>query len=318
MTRRLCAALLLLLWLAAAAATPPAQVQVRRWLDRTALFPGDRVTYHLDIRCPKGTDILTGDLDPALLDLDGLKLVSSRRDRESLPDAVLYHVRYTLTSYAPGTGPLQIGALVIRFYMNKAGLPPGAEAPSGRITVPAATLVMRSTLPDTDTPEKLSLRDSRAASVLSAGTAWLRPLGVALILLSALPVLLWAAPVLRRLLSGMRRQRARQGPPPSRRILEELQQLDAADAGARRAGYDRLEAALRTLLAAAAGVPADGLTAEEAARCLPGNLPVPAAELALVLEDCERARYGRDAQLPAPDRFETGVTVLARLLAAVS
>ena len=314
--RRVLAMLVLPLWFAAAAAAPPAQVQVRHWLDRTALFPGDRVTYHLDIRCPEGTEILSGDLDPGRLDLDGLKLVSSRRDRESLPNAVVYHVRYRLTSYESGSGSLHIGALIIRYYLNQAGLPAGTEAPAGRITVPAAMLVLRSTLPDTDKPEQLALRDGRAASVLPAGTAWMRPLGMALILLSALPVLLWAAPLLRRLSSSVRRRRARSGAPPSRRILEELQQLDAGATDARRAGYDRLEAALRDALATVAGIAAAGLTAEEVARRLPGTMPVPAAELAAVLEDCERARYGRDAQLPAAARFEAGVTLLARLLAA--
>lgn len=288
----------------------PARVTVQQRLEKTAVFPGDRVDYRVEIRCAPGTDILAGDMDADELTLNGLEVVSSRRERRATTAGIIYEFNYRLTSYETGAAPLQIGEQVLRYYARRPGLSPDDAVASGEVVIPAVRLALRSTLPDAEVTS-LALRDGRAATLLAGGIAWLRPAGLVLILIAALPLLLWAGPYLRRRVVASR-QRPAAGPDP--RLLESLDAVDAADAAARRGAYDQLEALLRQRLAAA-GIPAFSLTAAETVDGLGiVALPVATQELAAVLAECEQARYGRDQHLPPAERFRAGVALARRLL----
>ena len=295
-------------------AAPASDIEVRSWVSQTALWPGDRVSFNLEITCAPNVDVLTDDLEPEKLVLSGLEVVASNRERRVSSAGVSYRVSHELTTYDFETSPLRVGAWSVRYYVRRPGQRIEDAAPAGEARVAGVTLALRSTLPE-ELPA-VRLRDARAAAPLPAAARHGRPLGLGLILLSGLPVALWAVPLLRRLVAAARRRRARQTRNETRSALEELRAVDAVSDAARRAGYDRLDAALRHHLAELDGFPAAALTASEIAERLQENAPrLPAEEIAAVLEDCERARYGPEGVLPSAQRFEAGLTALEGLLA---
>lgn len=298
---------------APAAAQPPAgNVEVRAWVDRTALWPGDRVLYTVEVRCAPGIDVLAEDLAGERLVLSGLELVSTSRERQARDDGgTIHRARHELTAYDIGT-PLRIQEQTLRYFARRPG--PGTEdaAPAGEVKVPASSLAMRSTL--ADEPGDARLRDDAAAPPLPAFLAWMRPAGLALVLLCGLPVAAWAISALR---GRWRRRGAR--PRHSRLDLRpevrELQAMDASAPAARRLGYDRLDHLLRRRLGDVVGKDARALTASEIAARLESGAGLPDS-LPVVLEECERARYGGSDALPSPERFAAGVAAAAALLGA--
>lgn len=293
----------------AAPAAPAAPVTARAHLDRTALWPGDRVRYTIELLCAPGVDVLADDLAADKLPLTGLELVSSSIDRrEETGGVTRYVARYEATAYALDTPPL-IGALRVRYHERRVG---AAGGPAGEVVAPGASLALRSTMPEV--LEEARLRDAGAPHPAPAVLGWLAPLGAALLLLTALPVALGASLVVRRGLAAARARRAR---PPGRDLrqdLASLRGLDARSDAARREGYDRLEALLRERLAQVAGPEARALTAAELgawARERPGLVP---ADLPAVMAECEVARYARAGLLPPPERFASGVDAAAALL----
>lgn len=313
---RLVALALLGLALPAAGAPRPGDVEVRTSLSRTALWPGDRVLYTLEIACAPNVDILTDDLLPEKLPLSGLEVVSSDRQRsESSAGAVTYRVRHQLASYDVAVQKLDIGEQTVRYYVRRSGQRLEDAAPAGEARIPGRALALRSTLPD-DLP-KLATRDERGPEPLPAALAYGRPVGLALVLLSAAPVALWAGALARRVRAtrSRSRERQRQSSSSTRGALEALRDADVMDASARREAFDRLDALLRQHLALAADLPARALTAAEIrARLRAHGKPLPVDAIGALLEDCERARYGPPGRLPPAERFRSGVAVVEELL----
>lgn len=300
----------------AAGAPPPGDVEVKTSLSRTALWPGDRVLYTLEIACAPNVDVVTDDLLPEKLALTGLEVVSSdRRRSETGAGSVTYLVRHQLVSYDVAAPKLGIGEQGVRYYVRRAGQRLEDAAPAGEVRVPGSALALRSTLPD-ELP-KLATRDARGGEPLPAPLAYMRPVGLALVLMSAAPVALWAFGLARRARAtrSRSRQRQRQSASSTRGALEALQDADVEDAAARRDAFSRLDALLRQHLAVAADIPARALTAAEiTARLRANGKALPADAIGALLLDCERARYGPPERLPPAERFRSGVAVVEELL----
>jgi len=298
-----------------AGALAPSDVLVRPSLSRTALWPGDRLVYTLEIVCAPNVDVLTDDLLPEKLPLTGLEVVSSDRQRVSSAGAVTYRVHHQLTSYDVAAPQLRIGEQTVRYYVRRAGQRAEDAAPAGEVRVPMSTLALRSTLPEA--LPALAVRDGRAAMPLPVAVAWAAPVGLGLVLLSAAPVALWAGALAQRARAarGRRRERQRQSASSTRGQLEALRDADVSNDAARRAAFDRLDALVRQHLAASAGLPARALTAAEIrARLLDHGQPFPADAAFALLEECERARYGPPDKLPPPERFRAGWQAASELL----
>jgi hypothetical protein len=300
----------------AASAAGPDAPQVKTSLSRTALWTGDRVSYTIEIACPPNVDILQDDLLPERLTLDGLEVAGTERERLAADSGtVTYRVRHQLVTFEIPPKPLRIADQVLRYYVRRPGQRLDDTAPAGETQLPGAVLALRSALPDD--PKAVALRDEREAAALPRVLGYLRPLGLGLLVLAAAPAGFWAVALAQRF--GARQTRklahAREGAALARSALDELRAVDATDDAARRAAYDRLDAALREQLEHA-GVPARSCTAAEIAARLPANGRLDGERLNAVLADCERARYAPGELLPGPERFRAGLDALAELRAA--
>lgn len=300
---------------AEAGATVTDEVQARYWIDRTALFPGDRVNFYLQIHCAEGVDLLTEDLDATGLELSGLELVDSGQTVSPEGGTRTYHVRYTLTTYDLNTTALQIGALTVRYYAGSSGAA-GSRNPSGEIVIPAAQLALRSTL--ATEPMQSRLRDTVALEVLQAGGGWIATTGWLLLLFSAAPVGLWSATLMRERAAEKQRQQAERAQVVAEQgTLDRLRGMLSAAEADRRQGYDELDRLLREIITGHTGINCTALTASQIGqRLATQGLHVSSEALVAVLEESERARYGRPSQVPTSERFDAGVQLARTLLTA--
>ena len=315
MSRR--ALLLAVLAAASASAAGPEAPRVQTSLSRTALFSGERVTFQVEVSCAPNVDVLQDDLLPERLTLDGLEVVSS--DRERLADetsgAVVYRVRHHLVTYEIPPRALRIADQTLRYYVRRPGQRLDDTAPAGETQVRGAAIALRSALPDD--AKAVALRDEAAAATLPPALLLLRPLGLGLLLLAAAPAAFWGVALAQRMAARKSRSlaHARAGAALARSALDELRAVDASDDAARRAAYDRLDAALREQLEHV-GVAARKLTPAEIAARLPAGARLDAERLNAVLSECERARYAPVELLPPPERFRAGLEALAELRAS--
>ena len=290
----------------------PRHVRVRSWVSQTALWPGDEFTYSVELTCAPNVDVLVEDLAAEALALEGLRRVGSTRERRVEGGGLTYLVQHRLAADDLETTP-RVGDQVVRYFIRRPGHRVEEAAPAGEVRVPGVSLALRSTLPDR--LQALGIRDRRAEAPPSRVVTLARPLGVALIFLSGLPVALWGAPFARRLATRFGRLRERQAQSVTASVVEEIRALDYSSEPQRRTGFDRLDAALRQHLAKVGGIPAPALTAAEVAQRLPASgVGADADEIGAVLEECERARYGPAHRLPPAQKLEAGVALLGELL----
>lgn len=293
-------------------AAPAGDVEASATVDRTALWPGDRVWYTLDIRCVPGVDLLPDDLSPDRLVLTGLERLSSSQERTTREDGgTSYRVRHQLTAYEIGA-PLRVEEQSFRYLARRPGQRVEDGAPAGEVRVPALTLALRGAVPD-DLAEA-RLRDDAAPAPLPPFLKWGRLAGLALVLACALPLLALGGSALRRSWRARGAGRPRAAGRDLRPALTQLQAVDADSPAARRAAYDRLDALLRQRLAEISGIDARALTAAEIAQRVESRRDGLPPGLGDVLDECESARYAPPDALPSPDRFAAGVATAAALL----
>jgi hypothetical protein len=295
--------------LAMASAAEVAAPTATAGVDRPAIWIADRVTYTVEIVCPRGVDILTGDLDRDKLKLTGLEVLSADSRRRSENDAARYTFDYVLTTYRVDVATPAIGAFQVRYYLTGAGQRPEDAAPAGAVTIPAVPIAFRSLLADEQTVYEP--RADRPLSSPSLPYTVLAPAGIGLMLVSATPL---AFLVVRFATAARARRRDRAGPSArqakqaARAALDELRALDASEPRARREGFARLDALVRGHLAAIAGVPADGMTVDEIVSALDGRTPqVPVQLLTSVLGSCELARFASPDLHPSLDAWRDAV-----------
>jgi hypothetical protein len=300
---------------APAPATPQQDVTARSWADTTALWVGDRVLFTIEIDCAPTFDILSADLAADKLALMGLEVVESSVERiEKNFDRLKYRFRYRFTTYETGPRALRVGDLSVRYGRRRAGQRMDETVPVGEIRVPGLSLALRSTIPDD--VATVDARDRRPLMVVPAALTMARPVGIALIVLSAAPVVIWAAAFARRLRPAKRRPDRRAAKVQSRSALADLSQGDFSSETARREAFTRLEAVVHEHIASVAGLPAAALTSGEISeRLTAAKSSLPLETVTDLLQECERVRYGPSRLVPPAERVREAIANAERIVA---
>jgi hypothetical protein len=311
---RVLAFLVLALLPRVAHAADPA-VQVRSSVDRTAIWTADRVTFTVDVICDRGVDILLDDLAKEKLRVNGLDILSS--DATATTDAAertTHRLRYVLTTYRVDLPSLSVEPIAVRYYARRPGQRLQDMAPAGEVTVPGAVIAFRSTLQDNQ--PSYGLRDARAAATRLPFFTRAQQIGLALVVVSLAPALLVAvAAVRRRTVRRPGHRSARQLKKDRDETLERLRALDVATEEERRRAYDEISTAVRTHVAAAAGVPASSLTAAELDAALVGTRGrVPRESVIALLAACDEARYGPPQALPSAQACREALATAEQVL----
>jgi hypothetical protein len=297
-------------------ASAPQGLAVTARVDRPAIWVADRLTYTVEIVCPRGIDILVGDLAREKLPLTGLDVVSADTSRRAEGDVTRYAFDYVLTTYRVDVATPAIGSFPVRYYLARAGQRPEEAAPAGSVIVPPVVVAFRSLLPEDQAI--YDVRDGRDIPQRWLPYRLLQPVGLGLVLLSAVP----AAFVLVRLALGVRERRrattrrsSRRQKQSARAAFDEVRATDATDPQARRAGFARLDALIRQHLSDVGGVAAMGMTPKEIEVALePCASRIPIELVASVLESCELARYASPDLYPSPDAWREAVGHAEQLL----
>ncbi len=281
-------------------ARPPA-VDVRAWLDRTAVWVADRVTYTVEVACKRGADILDDDLAPDKLKLDGLQLVGSETTRDiAAGDTTTHRFRYTLAAYRVDRSSLRIASVSVRYYVKRPGQRLEDAAPAGEVEVPGAVLAFRSVLPD-DEPTH-ALRDFRPPVPRAAASAIAQPLGLGLVVASVVPAALGVIALVRRRRQPLVHRSARKVKQEERTSFESLRFIDLDSAGGRVEALTGIDALVRVHLRDVCGIDGPNLTPAEIARALAtGDAQVPGEVVVSLLSACELARYAPPDKQPSID-----------------
>ena len=300
-------ALLLAATIAVQAPQAAEQIRVDAYTDRPAMWVADRVTYTIEIVCPRGMDVIAADLTRDKLPLNGLEIVGADTHRRQDDGLTSYRFDYVVTTYRTDLPAAGVGSFRVRYYLARAGqrAEEAEAAPAGAIVVPAVTIPFRSLLPDDQTTSEV--RDSRPVPPRWTVYRVLAPAGLALILVSLTPVLFLIGHVAGRI---RERRRAtgnttnRQARADARAQLEALRAVDAADVSARRQAFAQVDALVRDHLTRAAGIRAAGMTPEEIVAALEHrSAQVPLQLVRTVLERCDTARYAGPATQPSADAW---------------
>jgi hypothetical protein len=289
-------------------------VLVRSSVDRSAVWIGDRFSFTITVECTNGTDILADDLSRDRLQMQELDILGVEETREDLGDGlIVYRFVYHLTTYSFFPATKQIGEMLLRYYVRRPGQRPEDIVPAGEITVPGATVVVRSLLPDN--LDSAQYRYERNPAPRATALTLMQPIGIGLVIVSIVPAALWAVVFLRRLRQRQRRESARRLRLHERAALDELRALDFEDEVGRRVAYDRLSALVRGHVSGAWGVSADGLTPDEIALALSaqGHSDVSAGAVQF-LDTCDKARYGMPEELPSRDACRAAIDRAAELI----
>ena len=288
-------------------------IQVKNYVDKTALFPGDHINYVVEIICSTEIDILLEDLDEDELILSGLELVSSSYQHESDENGTRYRFNYTLSTYETSSISLKIDELRVRYYFKRPGQRIEDIATVGEVTIPVVDLSLRSTL--TGELEGLQLRDIQSAGVI---TSWLDHagiLGLIIVLLSVFPVGSSVFAYIHKRNQESQVQQAKETLQVSASQFDTLRDLDANEVSNRRQGFWQLETIIRDYVEKTTGLVAQSLTAND----LSQQNAVFDSENSLndiveILNLCEHARYGRDENLPSSEQFFQGIQQVEALI----
>jgi len=294
-----------------AAANP--EVEVSTSVSQTALWPGDRVDFIVELTCAPNVGVLDDDLTQDKLKLEGLEAIGAETER--LGDsrgATRIRVRYHLTTYEVGAPTVRIGDWTVRYYAQRPGQRPEDAVPAGEITIPGAVLALRSTLPDD--LQRLDVRAGRSFEPAPAALKAAHVVGIGLLIVSAAPIGLWIVSLARKARRPRPRRRTQAARNETREALGELRSMERSTPLERREGFARLDQILRRHLAQLANMPALALTADEVTERLRANDRLPAGPIGDVLTDCEQARYAPLDRVPTAERLRTAVETTEQLL----
>ena len=293
----------------------PAPIEVRTSLTQTALWVGDPFTYTIEISCPRGTDILADDISRDRLRVTGLEILDANQQRLNRPDGTTVHrAVFRLASYVSDGTPVKIDAQRVRYYIHTAGERIESLVPSDEVELPELPIPVRSTLPD----EGLSgIRDARTISTLPSAVRFLTPVGLASVALSLTPVVFGLVAVVARLRRPKRKARSWWRSRRERcQTLEEIRALDATSDDVRREAFAKIDTLVRDCLVDL-DIPAGVLTADEIEKGIAKRSKrLEAGELAGVLRDCEKARYGGPDHLPASGAVASALEKAEQLVSA--
>src|SRR5207248_3232629 len=120
----------------------------------------------------------------------------------------VYRYAYHLTTYRLDPPTQKIGDLNVRYYIKRPGQRVEDATPAGEVTVPGASIAVRSLLPDAQ--DTATFRDVRAPAPRRARFAMMMPIGTGLVVVSIVPVVLWAGVLVTRARSRRVHRSARQ------------------------------------------------------------------------------------------------------------
>ena len=299
----------------AAADAGAADVSVRTFLDRTAVFVADPVAYTIEITCAPGVDVLDDDLSRDKLNVEGLEVTGTETTRDAGPgDTTVRRFRYHLTTYRVDQRALKIGQMSVRYYRKRPGQGVEGAAPAGEAPVPGVIVAFRSALPDDQ--ETYPLRDRRAAAVRPLLSAAAQPIGIGLVVASFAPALFWTIARVRERRPRTERRSIRQVQQEERTSLESVRALDLDAADLRRGAYTKINALVRDHLRDVCGIAGPSLTPGEVAPALSSRATrMPAETVAALLAACDTARYGPAEALPSADACRAAIDQAAQVLA---
>ena len=311
--RAFAAVVLLAIGAAAGAQPPPPEVTVRTSLDRTAIWVADRVTYTVEVNCPRGVELLADDLSRDKLQLEGLEAIQGDVERRSASDgATVYRFRYLLTTYRVDTPTLTIGPLRARYAVRRAGQRLEDAAPAGEVQVPGVVIAFRSVVPDGQDPP--GLRADKPPDQRPARFALLQPIGIGLVIVSAIPAVLAIAALVRRRRPRLRRP-ARVVRRDERAALDALRAMNVNTVDERRDVCTQLDTLVRDHLREVCGIPGASLTPPEVAAALAARAAkVPAELVTSVLATCELARYAPPQAMPSADSCRRAVEQVEQVI----
>jgi hypothetical protein len=285
------ALLIVALMVGAGMAAEEPDVAVRTFVDRPAVFVGDRVTYTVELTCKRGVDILVDDLSRDRLTLEGLDILGSDVSKEMGPDeTTIYQFRYYATTYRVDVPVLKIVPPAVRYYVKRPGQRPEDLAPAGDVDVPDLSIPFRSLLPDDS--DVAGLRDHRSPATRPVIYAMLQPVGTGLVIVSIVPVLIAIAALIRRRRASRPRRSARAVRQEERGLLDAVHSIDLTTLDGRREVFTHLDRLVREHLRDTCGIPGPSLTPSEIGPALAergGRVPIEL--VSAVLTVCEQARY---------------------------
>jgi hypothetical protein len=293
----------------ASAASP----HVRTSVDRTAVWVGDRIRFTIEIECPRGVDVLDDDLSQDKLKLEGLDVVSSGSDRIDGPgDTATRRFVYQLTTYRVDLPALRIAPLSVRYYVRHPGQRLEDTAPAGEVQIPGTSIAFRSTLQEA---QEYTVRDARSATPRPRLYTLAQPAGLALVIVSFAPAVVWAVGAISRRRHRPVHRSVRKVRSDERASLEAARGLDLTTEDARREVYTTIDGLVRAHLQEVCGVPGASLTPAEAELALAERgVRIDAQRVAALLAECERARYAPRHAVPSSDACRDAVMEAEQLL----
>ncbi|MBI2821242.1 MAG: hypothetical protein HYX74_03365 [Acidobacteria bacterium] len=159
-------------------------------LSQTSLWPGDRFHYTIALKVPEGVKISLDDFDRKAVNFKPFSLTDTHRVTEELADSsIRYQFEYLLANYEIGNRTLEIPRVI--FHSQKTADAGTREPTSTELQIPPLPIAVRSTLYQ---PAKQSWIQESLALDYTANRAWMAPvgLGIAGLLISAIPLLVWA------------------------------------------------------------------------------------------------------------------------------
>ncbi|CAN5707305.1 hypothetical protein BH18ACI5_BH18ACI5_01690 [soil metagenome] len=295
----------------AAATTAPV---VRALTDRTAMWIGDRVTYTIEIVCPRGVDVLEDDLAKEKLQLDGLEVVGADATRtEGAGDMTTRRFNYVVTSYKPELRSRRIAPVTVRYYLTRPGQRLEDTPPAGSVSVPATVVAFRSMLPEDQ--DATGIRDARTFEPRARLYALAQPVGLGLVVLSIAPAAIWGTALLARQRTARSQRSARQVRKQERASLEAVRALSMERVDGRREAFDQIDKLVRAHLHDATCVAGPSLTPAEVGPALSSRSSrLDPLNVAAVLAICERARYGPPSALPSAEECREALALTESLL----
>jgi hypothetical protein len=274
-----------------AAQSDIATIDVRRSVDRTAVWVGDTVRYTLEFSLPSDLDVLAEDVTKERLPVKGADVLAIEMSERRTASGWVRIIDVTMATYAVDAPEIVIEGFPVRYFSRRT-VGSTQVAPAGQVVVPRTVVTIRSTLPDSG--RLPDLREPRGVRQAPRYLRFAQPVGLAMVALAVVPVgllLLDVAGRVRRLRAGGPRRKARR---MQAGALAALSASDPASPQERVEAFERLDRLVRDHLELVAGIPARALTPAEITTALQARPGTPSESIESLLATCERARYAPD------------------------
>ena len=273
------------------------KISIASRADKTALWPGDLLTYTVQVLHDADVELVVDYLNPEKLSLNPFVIRSLAFDERARGDKKkLLEITFLLSTYETGKNELAIPAFNLFYFRREPGFKKSdlQESIAQTVRVPPFPVGLRSTL----SGSQLKLRDYKPFQRTD------RKIAQSALVLGIMGMICVAGigvkQARRRFRSG-RRAKPRKA---SRRSRAKLAQNRLAAIQALRQGspeelqsfYAETDRFLRELLQERLNVETAGLTADEIENALKNAPPHPflGPEIKAVLDHCDRVRYGKD------------------------